>query len=39
MIYSRWARHGSKRYLWKEAAVEAAINYVVNEQGLPIVRI
>ena len=31
-----WARHGSTRYLWKEAEVEAAIQYVVNEQGLPI---
>ena len=33
---NRWARHGSTRYLWKEAAVEAAIQYVVNEQGLPM---
>lgn len=33
---SRWARHGSTRYLWKEAEVEAAIQYVVNEQGLPM---
>ena len=32
----RWARHGSTRYLWKIAAVEAAIQYVVNEQGLPM---
>jgi REP element-mobilizing transposase RayT len=33
---NRWARHGSTRYLWKEAEVEAAIQYVVNEQGLPM---
>ena len=33
---NRWARHGSTRYLWKEAEVEAVIQYVVNEQGLPM---
>ena len=33
---NRWARHGSIRYLWKEAEVEAAIQYVVKEQGLPM---
>lgn len=33
---NRWARHGSTRYLWKEAEVEAAIQYVVHEQGLPM---
>ena len=25
---NRWSRHGSMRYLWKEAAVESAIHYV-----------
>ena len=33
---NRWARHGSTQYLWKDAEVEAAIQYVVNEQGLPM---
>ncbi len=32
----RWTRHGSTRYLWKETEVEATIQYVVNEQGLPM---
>ena len=27
-----WARHGSTRYLWTEAAVEAACRYVVHGQ-------
>jgi REP element-mobilizing transposase RayT len=30
---SVWAWHGSTRYLWKEAHVEAAIDYVLNQQG------
>lgn len=33
---NRWARHGNTRYLWKEQEVEATIQYVVNEQGLPM---
>ena len=33
---NRWTRHGSTRYLWKEAEVEATIQYVVNEQGAPM---
>ncbi len=33
---NRWARHGSTRYLWKEAEIEATIQYVVHEQGLPM---
>jgi len=32
----RWARHGSTRYLWKPDAVEAAIHYVIHEQGEPM---
>jgi REP element-mobilizing transposase RayT len=32
----RWARHGSMRYLWKPEEVEAAIQYVVHEQGEPM---
>ncbi len=32
----RWARHGSTRYLWKQEHVEAAIRYVVHEQGQPM---
>jgi len=33
----RWTRHGSTRYLWKREQVIAAIRYVVEEQGLPLV--
>jgi REP element-mobilizing transposase RayT len=29
----RWARHGSTRYLWTRAQVEAATRYVVAGQG------
>jgi REP element-mobilizing transposase RayT len=29
----RWARHGSRRWLWKPQHVSAAIQYVVAEQG------
>ena len=32
----RWSRHGSTRYLWKPVDVEAAIRYVVHEQGEPM---
>jgi len=32
----RWARHGSTRWLWKDADVESAIRYVVSEQGEPM---
>ena len=28
-----WSRHGSTRYLWKDEAVVAAINYVLYSQG------
>ena len=28
-----WAAHGSRRYLWTEKNVEAAIDYVLNQQG------
>ena len=33
---NRWTRHGSTRYLWKEAEHEATIQYVVHEQGSPM---
>ncbi len=29
----RWTRHGSTRYLWHANHIEAAIRYVVHEQG------
>src|SRR4051812_7600556 len=29
----RWTRHGSTRYLWNVASVEAAVKYVIEEQG------
>ncbi len=28
-----WSRHGSTRYLWKDADVEGACVYVVHGQG------
>jgi REP element-mobilizing transposase RayT len=30
---SPWVERGSRRYLWKEAGVNAAIDYVNNRQG------
>lgn len=30
-----WARHGSTRYLWNQAALEGAIRYVREMQDLP----
>ena len=32
----RWARHGSTRWLWKDADVQNAIRYVVEGQGEPM---
>jgi REP element-mobilizing transposase RayT len=32
----RWARHGSTRYLWTADAVNAAVHYVLCEQGEPM---
>ena len=32
----RWARHGSTRWLWKDADVQEAIRYVVAGQGEPM---
>jgi hypothetical protein len=32
----RWTRHGSTRRLWRERDVEAAIRYVIDEQGEPM---
>lgn len=31
-----WTRHGSTRYLWNEASVEAACRYVRDGQGADI---
>lgn len=33
---NRWTKHGSTRYLWDVVSVEAAIHYVVHEQGEPM---
>jgi REP element-mobilizing transposase RayT len=33
---TRWARHGSTRYLWHRQKLEAAIRYVVDGQGEPM---
>lgn len=29
----RWARHGSTKYKWTDDEVEAAVHYVIREQG------
>ena len=31
-----WTRHGSTRYLWKKEDVEAAVDYVLNNQGTDV---
>ncbi len=31
-----WTRHGSTRYLWQEASIAAACDYVVEGQGEPL---
>jgi REP element-mobilizing transposase RayT len=31
--HKRWAAHGSTRYLWNEADVSLAVEYVANQQG------
>jgi REP element-mobilizing transposase RayT len=33
----RWARHGSTRWLWTDVDVRQSIQYVVEEQGEPMV--
>jgi REP element-mobilizing transposase RayT len=35
---TRWARHGSTRYLWTEEAVAQKVHYVLEEQGQPMER-
>ena len=32
----RWSRHGSTRWLWEPEHIEAAIHYVVGQQGQPM---
>ncbi len=32
----RWARHGSTRRLWSPLEVDAALHYVVHQQGEPM---
>jgi adenine-specific DNA methylase/REP element-mobilizing transposase RayT len=32
----RWTRHGSNPYLWQPRDVEAAVHYVLHEQGEPM---
>jgi hypothetical protein len=29
-----WAKHGSTRYLWSQASLNAAMEYVLNGQGV-----
>ena len=33
-----WTEHGSTRYLWNEASINAAIDYVLNGQGIKMVH-
>ena len=35
---TRWARHGSTRYLWTEDEVAEKVRYVLEEQGDPMHR-
>jgi REP element-mobilizing transposase RayT len=32
----RWTRHGSRRYLWTQESVDAAVDYVLHRQGEPL---
>ena len=34
--WRRWSRHGSTRYLWDPRDVDAAVDYVVQQQGPPM---
>jgi hypothetical protein len=31
-----WTKHGSTRYLWTRISLDAAIDYVINQQGAPM---
>jgi len=31
-----WGHHGSTRYLWEPGHVDAAVGYVVDQQGPPM---
>ena len=33
---NRWSRHGSTRWLWDPNHVDAAVHYIVNQQGRPL---
>ena len=35
-ISKRWTKHGSTKYLWEPVMIVPAINYVVEEQGVPM---
>ena len=37
-VNSRWARHGSTRYLWSKEGVDAAVHYVLEKQGIAMAR-
>lgn len=36
-VHKRWARHGSTRMLWDVADLAPAVDYVVRQQGEPMV--
>ncbi len=31
-----WTKHGSTRYLWDRASLAGALDYVMNQQGVPM---
>lgn len=39
LVRNRWTRHGSTRYLWDEASLLGAIDYVVDRQGSPVMSV
>jgi REP element-mobilizing transposase RayT len=34
----RWSRHGSTKYLWREAYLRNALHYTLHRQGAPMQR-
>jgi REP element-mobilizing transposase RayT len=32
----KWTRHGSTRYMWDPVATQAAVHYIIHEQGKPM---
>ena len=34
-----WSRHGSTKYIWTEAGIDRACDYVLNRQGVGLVQV